>query len=614
MYQPLPVIPTGRPLVRRFWASASGFWFGHTRRTAWLLTLGLIALIFIQIAFQFRMNIWSRDIFNALERKDGDAVSTQALIFMPLVVTMVGLAIVAVYGRMTLQREWRKWLTNDLVGRWLANGHYYQLDLVTGDHQNPEGRIGDDARIATDAPVDFVVGMLSAAVTAVTFVSVLWVVGGDLTLGTPEVPIVIPGFLVIAAVIYAVITSTAVILVASRFVAVSERTNQSEAEFRYALTRVRENGESIALLGGETEERAGLRQGIAAVVLRWRNLCHQHMRYTLVFNTHLLVAPVVTLVLCAPKYVAGTMTLGDVMQATAAFVQVQSAFNWLLDNYPRLAGWVASARRVGSLMASIDHLEAAGMPGASRAITRIEHEGPALRIQNLSVELDDGTVVVKDADILIQPGERILLIGESGTGKTTLTRALAGLWPWGEGNIAIPHGAKMVLMPQRPYIPLGSLRRAATYPLSPADAPDGSVRELMETAGLGYLVEHLDEEAPWNRTLSGGECQRLAFVRLMLHQPDIVVMDEATSALDPASQEHLMMLVAERLPHTTIVSIAHRPELEAFHHRKLVFERRPGGARLIGDSVLLPPPTGLLSRIFAWVRRFPTIAGAHDKL
>ena len=228
--------PTARPAIL---GDASGFWFGHTRRTAWLLTLGLIALIFIQIAFQFRMNIWSRDIFNALERKDGDAVSTQALIFVPLVVTMVGLAIVAVYGRMTIQREWRKWLTNELVGRWLANGHYYQLDLVTGDHQNPEGRIGDDARIATDAPVDFVVGMLSAAVTAVTFVSVLWVVGGDLTLGTPEVPIVIPGFLVIAAVIYAVITSTAVILVASRFVAVSERTNQSEAEFRYALTRVR---------------------------------------------------------------------------------------------------------------------------------------------------------------------------------------------------------------------------------------------------------------------------------------------------------------------------------------------------------------------------------------
>lgn len=609
MYKPLPTIPpTGRPLIRRFWASARGYWSGDSRRTAWLLTVGLVALILIQIAFQYRMNIWSRDIFDALEKKDGDAVWTQALIFVPLVVTIVALAIVAVYGRMTLQRKWREWLTNHLVGKWLANGRYYQLDLVTGDHQTPEGRIGDDARNATDAPVDFVVGILSAAITAATFVGVLWAVGGDLKLGTPEAPFVIPGFLVIAAVIYAAITSTAVILVASRFIAVSERTNQAEAEFRYALTRVRENGESIALLGGEDEERAGLRQSLAMVILRWRSLCHQHMRYTLVSNTHSLVAPIIALVLCAPKYVAGDMTLGEVMQAAAAFVQVQSAFNWLLDNYPRLAGWVASARRVGSLMVSIDYLDRAGLPGASHAITRIEQDGPAFQIQDLSVELDDGTVVVNDADVTIQPGERVLLVGESGTGKTTLTRAIAGLWPWGQGNIAIPHGAKMVLMPQRPYIPLGTLRRAATYPLSPADTPDATVRELMETAGLGYLLDHLDEEAPWNRTLSGGECQRLAFVRLMLHQPDIVVMDEATSALDPASQEHLMTLLAERLPNTALVSIAHRPELEAFHHRKLVFERRPGGARLVGDTVLMPPPTGLLSRVVAWLRRFPTAA------
>lgn len=606
MYTPLPAIPpAGRPLIRRFWASARGFWVGDTRRTAWLLTIGLVALIMIQIGFQYRMNIWSRDIFNALEKKDGEAVWTQALIFVPLVVTMVALAIIAVYGRMTLQRKWREWLTNHLVGKWLANGRYYQLDLVTGDHQNPEGRIGEDARNATDAPIDFVVGILSAAITGVTFVGVLWLVGGDLTLGTPEAPMVIPGYLVIAAVIYAVITSIAVILVASRFVAVSERTNQAEAEFRYALTRVRENGESIALLGGEKEERAGLRQSLDTVILEWRNLCHQHMRYTLVSNAHWLIAPVVTLVLCAPKYVAGEMTLGGVMQAAAAFVQVQSAFNWLLDNYPRLAGWVASARRVGSLMVSIDYLDRAGMPGASHAITRIEKEGPAFQIQNLSVELDDGTVVVKDADVLIQPGERVLLVGESGTGKTTLTRAIAGLWPWGEGNVSIPHGAKMVLMPQRPYIPLGTLRRAATYPLSPAEAPDAAVRELMATAGLGYLVDHLDEVAPWNRTLSGGECQRLAFVRLMLHQPDIVVMDEATSALDPASQEHLMTLVAERLPNTAVISIAHRPELEAFHHRKLVFERRPGGARLVGDTVLLPPEAAFLPRIIDWLRRFP---------
>ena len=606
MHQPLPAIPpAGRPLIRRFWLSARGFWLGDTRRIAWLLTLGLVALILIQIALQYRMNIWSRDIFNALESKNSDAIWRQALIFLPLVAATVTLAIIAVYGRMTLQRQWREWLTDNLIGKWLANGRYYQLDLVTGDHQTPEGRIGEDARNATDAPVDFVVGILSAAITAITFVGVLWFVGGSLKLGSPEAPFVIPGFLVIAAVIYAAVTSTAVVLVASRFITVSERTNQAEAEFRYALTRVRENGESIALLGGEDEERTGLRQSLALVILRWRSLCHQHMRYTLVSNTHSLVAPIVALVLCAPKYVSGDMTLGEVMQAAAAFVQVQSAFNWLLDNYPRLAGWIASAHRVGSLLVSIDYLDRTGMPGASHAITRLQTDNPDFQIQDLSVELDNGTVVINDADVTIKPGERVLLVGESGTGKTTLTRAIAGLWPWGQGNIAIPTGAKMVLMPQRPYIPLGTLRRAATYPLSPNDATDAAVRELMETVGLDYLIDHLDEEAPWSRTLSGGECQRLAFVRLMLHQPDIVVMDEATSALDPASQEHLMTVLAERLPNTALVSITHRPELEAFHHRKLVFERRPGGARLVGDTVLMPPGTAFLPRILAWLRRFP---------
>ena len=298
-------------------------------------------LIFVQLGFQYRMNVWSRDIFNALEKKDGAAVSTQSLIFVLLAVTMVPLAIVAVYGRMTIQREWRSWLTNHLVGRWLANGHYYQLDLVTGDHQNPEGRIGDDARVATDAPVDFVVGIFSATVTAVTFIGVLWIVGGDLTLGTPVAPIVIPGFLVIAAIIYAVITSAAVILVASRFVAVSERTSQSEAEFRYALTRVRENGESIALLGGETR-----RASRAAAKHRPRSSRNGATSAISICATRSYPTPIGwsrrwSRLSCARRNTSReSMTLGAVMQAAAAFVQVQSAFNWLLDNYPRLAGWV----------------------------------------------------------------------------------------------------------------------------------------------------------------------------------------------------------------------------------------------------------------------------------
>jgi putative ATP-binding cassette transporter len=396
------------------------------------------------------------------------------------------------------------------------------------------------------------------------------------------------------------------LIYARRFTAASEATNQAEAEFRYALTHVRENGESIALLGSETEEQNGLRQSLAAVIERWRLYCHQHMRSTVVSNSNYLIAPAIPIFLCMPKFIAGTMTLGEVTQAAAAFVQVQSAFNWLVDNYPRFGDWTASARRVASLMMSIDHLEALEKPGGTGTIVRSEQDGAALRLRNLTVSLDDGTVVINDADVVIGKGERVLLVGDSGTGKSTLVRAIAGLWPWGNGEISIQRDARLFLMPQRPYMPLGSLRRVATYPLSAETIADETLHELMQATGIGHLLERLEAQDPWDQVLSGGEKQRIAFVRLFLHQPNVVIMDEATSALDPSSQAAMMSLVADRLPDAAIVSISHRPELEAFHDRRLQFEHRPGGSRLVRDDVLVPPPrkTGRLrSRLLGIARK-----------
>jgi putative ATP-binding cassette transporter len=610
MVQQLRRFSGRRPLVRRFWSTARGFWAGDSRRLAWLLTVGLVVLVFAQLAVQLRLNIWNRDIFNALEQKDGEAVLKQALIFLPLAVLTVGLGIVAVYGRMTAQRRWRAWLAEHVIGRWLTHGHYFQLNLIKGDHQNPEGRIAEDGRVATDAPIDFAVGIFNAVITAVTFIGVLWVVGGELRIGSSDAPLVIPGYLVLAAIIYSALASLAMVVIASRFVAVSEATNQAEAEFRYALTRLRDNGESIALLGGEREEQAGLRRSLDRVLFQWLRLCYQHMRSTLVSNGNSVLAPVVPLVLCSPKYLAGTMTLGEVMQATAAFVQVQSAFNWLVDNYPRLADWMASARRVGSLLVSLDYLDVMTSPGSRGTIERVRYTGSALRLRDLSVTLDDGTVVINDADVLIEPGERVLVMGESGTGKSTLVRAIAGLWPWGTGKISIPEGMKLFLMPQNPYLPLGSLRRVITYPLSADGIVDETLYELMRLTGLEHLCGRLDEEAPWDQVLSGGEKQRIAFIRLLLHRPDIVVMDEATSALDPSSQEQLLMLISERLPRSSIISVAHRPELQAFHHRVLVFEHRLGGARLISDDHIALPANGWPS-LLAWIAKLrPAHKGA----
>ncbi|QDM15000.1 ABC transporter ATP-binding protein/permease [Tardiphaga sp. vice352] len=576
-------------LLTRFWISARGFWSKSGDRLAWAFSIGLLLLIITNVGFQYGINVWNRAIFDAIEKRDAASVWHLTGVFFPLAIGSVMLGVAQVYARMGIQRRWRAWLTNSVVSRWLTQGRYYQLNLVGGDHQNPEYRIAEDLRIATDSPVDFAAGVISAFLSATTFIVVLWTIGGALTLSIGGSVVTIPGFLVIAAVLYAGIASGSIMTIGRAFVQTSEDKNQAEAEYRYALTRVRENGESIALLGGEEEERAGIDRTFGSVLKQWARLAHQHMRTTLVSQGSSLIAPVVPLLLCAPKFLDGSMSLGQVMQAASAFTIVQAAFGWLVDNYPRLADWNACARRISSLMMSLDGLERAERGDGIGRITRGETTGDTmLSLHNLSVTLDDGTAVVGDAEVAIEPGERLLVAGESGTGKSTLVRAIAGLWPWGGGSINFHPDRRLFMLPQKPYVPSGTLRRAAAYP---AAAEDWSVEEIgvaLDKVGLGHLKEKIEEDAPWDQTLSGGEKQRLAFARLFLHKPDIIVLDEATSALDAKSQDRMMELLTQELPSATVVSVAHRAELEVFHSRKIVLERRKGGAKLVSDIDLIP--------------------------
>jgi putative ATP-binding cassette transporter len=603
-----------RRLMGRFWRTAGKFWSRASGdRRAWLLTGGLLAILIIQLVVQYRINVWNRDIFNALEQKDGSAVLRQALLYLPLVCATVFVAVFGIYCRMTTQRLWREWLTNHAIDRWLSRGHYYHLNLVKGEHENPEYRIGEDSRIATDAPIDFAFGILSAFLSAVTFIAVLWVVGGSLDVTIGDSALHIPGFLVIAALAYSILATGSMALIGRQFVRLSEANNQREAEFRYALTRLRENGESIALLGGEKEERAGLHRTFDNLLDSWRVILHQYMRTTFVSTASGLIATAVPVLLCAPKFLAGSMSLGDVMQAASAFAIVQNAFSWLVDNYPRFANWSASARRITSLLVSIDALEQAEKKGGIKLISRGRHDQAALQLKGLSVKLDDGTGVVNEAEVEIAPGEKVLIVGESGTGKSTLVRAIAGLWPWGEGEVVMQRDAKLFMLPQRAYVPLGSLRRATTYPLDAAAVQEEDVRNALESVGLGHLSARLNEEGPWEQTLSGGEKQRLAFARLLIHRPALIVMDEATSALDPASQEKLLHLIHEKIPNATLISVGHRPELEAFHDRKLVLEHRAGGARLIRDEFITIAPgksVALIRRMFK--RGGKTVAPSQD--
>ena len=576
-------------LLTRFWISARGFWGKAGDKLAWAFSIGLLVMIVANVAFQYGINVWNRAIFDAIEKRDAASVFHLTGVFFPLAIGSVLLGVGQVFARMSIQRRWRAWLTSSVISRWLKNGRYYQLNLVGGDHKNPEYRIAEDLRIATDSPVDFIAGVTSALLSAATFIVVLWTIGGALTVSLGGSVFNIPGFLVIAAVLYAAIASGSIMAIGRRFVGISEDKNQAEAEYRYALTRVRENGESIALLGGEEEERGGIDKTFGNVLKQWTRLAGQYMRTTLVSQGSNLIAPVVPLLLCAPKFLDGSMSLGQVMQAASAFTIVQSAFGWLVDNYPRLADWNACARRIASLMMSLDGLERAELGDGIGRIKRGEtSDEKMLSLHDLSVTLDDGTAVVGDTEVNIEPGERLLVAGESGTGKSTLVRAIAGLWPWGGGSVNFHPDRRLFMLPQKPYVPSGTLRRAAAYPAAEEDFSVEQIGEALDKVGLAHLKEKIEEKAPWDQTLSGGEKQRLAFARLFLHNPDIIVLDEATSALDEKSQDSMMELMTREMPKATIVSVAHRAELEAFHSRKIVLERRKGGAKLVSDIDLIP--------------------------
>jgi putative ATP-binding cassette transporter len=602
-----------RRLFARFWRAASGFWTKQSRREAWFLTLSLLAIILGHLYIQYRLNVWNRDLFNALERKEFGLVGHLALVFVPLSLAAIAFNVASVWGRLTTQRAWRAWMTDHLIDRWLKNGRYYQLNLIAGEHQNPEFRIADDARIATESPVDFAFGVTTAVLTAITFITVLWTVGGGISFEWSGRTVTVPGYLVFIAIIYSAITTTAMLIIGRRFVQVAEDKNQSEAEFRYANTRLRENGESIALLGGEPEERNSLSVALGHVITRWRDICGQYLRTTVVSYGNFVIAPVVPIILCAPKYLSGAMTLGDVMQASTAFMTVQQSFSWLVENYPKLADWTASANRVAGLIVSLDRLERAERSGAGR-IARPEHESiAALQLHGVSVTLDDGTAVVGETDVEINPGERVLVVGESGTGKSTLIRAIAGLWPWGEGEVRIREGAKLFFMPQRAYVPVGTLKRAVAYPNSAEEVANDDVVEALKNAGLQHLSGRIHETGtPWERTLSGGEQQRLAFAQLFIQKPDIIVMDEATSALDPETQDRLLLRISERLPKAAIISVGHRPELEAFHDRRLVLARRENGAKLVADEPL-SPQTFALRRAMSLLFRRPIAPAVSEE-
>lgn len=546
-----------------------------------MLSLFVGAFVAFQLGAQLGVNAWSRAFFDALERRSVDELAW-IVVTLPLLAAFSGVAVSgALVARMTMQARWREWLTETLTGWWLQDQRFYRLGIAVQEQTAPEYRIARDAQQAIDPLVEFAIGVVTAIATASAFFGILWSVGGAATIAAPGVGvIVIPGYLAFSAVLYSVLMAALALGAGRSLVRAVAQKNEMEAQFLAEMTRLRENAESIALIRGGKDEFRTMMENYGRVVAAWLHQIKRNGVIACTQSANGALVPLLPLVLVTPKYLAGSLTLGAVMQIASAFISVQVALNWLIDNFVRVAEWLASAGRIDELVEALESLDIGVIMEDEESIEIGVSDDGQIHLENLAVAHRGGRVVISNANIVIPAGEKLLVGGESGSGKSTLIRALAGLWPWGSGKILLPKGARIAFVPQRPYIPLGPLRQAILYS-TPADGvSDDMIHGAMRRCGLGYLIRHLDEDAPWDRTLSGGERQRIAFARLLLLRPQIIITDEATSALDEESQISLLRLFNEDLSGCTVISVGHRPGMEDFHDKKIVLERRPAGARL----------------------------------
>ncbi|MDF3060042.1 MAG: hypothetical protein K0S06_151 [Microvirga sp.] len=593
----VPKIPPGT-VARAYFRIARGFWGGPTRRRAWFLITGVLVFALANLAAALGVNRWNRFFFDAIENKQVGLVYLGVGIIVLLAVASAAASVGLVHMRMRFALRWRQWITGHLIERWLADRRFYQLNIVGGDASNPEYRIADDVRLATEPLVDFLIGLTNAILAAVAFLGVLWAVGGSLRIGAGGSEHVIPGYMVWAAIVYSTITSLGMYFLGRPLIAAVESKNTGEAQLRYELTRVRDSAENIALIGGDEDERLRLKETFGDLATRWIRVIVRQARMTWIFNGSTVLSPAVPLLLGAPKYLAGELSLGELMQVATAFAQVQIALNWLADNAIRLAEWFASAQRVVELRRMLENLEATiGRHGSDTTVVLGPSPDDAIHFRDVSITQLDGKLMIEGADVVIPRGEKVLVKGQSGTGKSTLIRAMAGLWPWGSGQILRPEDATIAFMPQRPYLPLGTLRHALMYPVVDAEHPDEHLADALKRCGLSHLVPRLDDEDQWEGILSGGEKQRLAFARLLVNPPDIIIMDESTAALDEESQARMLEFLRTDLAHATVLCVAHRPNLEEYFDREIQLVRLEGGGPATATHRRLPRFRNLLQRL-----------------
>jgi vitamin B12/bleomycin/antimicrobial peptide transport system ATP-binding/permease protein len=563
--------------IREALSLALPYWRGEDRWAARGLLTIVVTLNLSLVAMSVLLSYWNREFFNALEARNAEAFS--ALLFtwhasdsglMPgfvwIATAYIVIAVYAIYLRQALQIRWRRWTTERLLADWLADRAYYRLSFSSFGADNPDQRLAEDAKLFVDETLTLGLGLMRSVVTLFSFLLVLWALSGPATI----LGITIPGYMVWIAILYAALGTWLAHLIGRRLTRLNFNQQKVEADFRYALVRFRDSTEGVALHRGEAEERQALIARFRALMENWWALMVATKRLTFFTAGYTQVATVFPFVVAAPAFFAGRIPLGGLTQTAQAFGEVQGALSWIVDNYASLTEWRATVTR---LIGFRDALEAARAAAADGDGIRSEAGAPGLlRLSNLHLRLPDGRVLLEDASLELHAGERVLLTGASGSGKSTLFRALAGIWPFGRGTLSTPPGEVALFLPQRPYLPLGTLRRVLCYPEAAERFSEAEILSALADAGLSHLAPKLDVEEAWSQLLSGGEQQRVALARALLVKPAWLFLDEATASLDPVAERALYETLALRLPEAMIFSIAHRPAVAQYHSRQIRLE------------------------------------------
>jgi vitamin B12/bleomycin/antimicrobial peptide transport system ATP-binding/permease protein len=552
--------------IADIWRLAVPYFRSDDRWPGRILLGAVIAIELSLVGIQVILNQWYNRFYNTLQDRNWDAFVSAILFFCVLAAVYTVLAVYQLYLNQWLQIRWRRWMTQTYLRQWLSSANHYRMQLLGDAADNPDQRIADDLQLFVQYTLTVGIGVLNAVVTLGSFIFILWTLSAHAPLTVFGANFNIPGYLVWAALVYAVIGTTLTHLIGKPLIALNFQQQRFEADFRFNLVRSRENAEQIAALRGEAAEREHHLTRFGSVVGNWFALMQRQKQLTFFTQSYSQASVIFPYIVVAPAYFSGAVQLGGLMQTASAFNSVQNALSYFITAYRQIAEWRA-------IVARLTGFEEAIAAGRAVAVTPPVVElvtakaGAPFALDELNVRLPDGSPIVAAEQVTFPLGETVLVTGPSGAGKSTLLRAISGIWPFGSGRVSVPEGAKVMLLPQRPYFPLATLADAVAYPAKHGTFDRTRVAEAIVAVGLPQLAARLDEKAHWNRMLSQGEQQRLAIARALLQEPDYLFLDEATAALDDRAEAALYRLLQERLKGTTIVSIGHRSTLNAFHRR-----------------------------------------------